>query len=124
MNRVDLIQLGGHVTNPEDQHTVVRDRGSKARHVRQDRLARVSDRTKWRAKLEESWRPTTLAVVMRNEKSWSHLAHVADLAITSWWKSGSDMSFDLERVGNLANSVSTHRSSFFFCVLVKGGMEF
>ena len=52
MNRVDLVQPGGHVTNPADQYTVVRDRGGRARHVRQDRLATVSDRTKWRAKLE------------------------------------------------------------------------
>ena len=70
VNRVDLVQLGGHVTNPEDPYTVVRDRGGK---VRQDRLATVSDRTTWRAKMEESWRPTTLAMVMRNEKSPCHL---------------------------------------------------
>ena len=50
MSRVDLVQLGGHVTNPEDPYTVVRERGGKARHVRQDRLA--TDRTKWRRKLE------------------------------------------------------------------------
>ena len=80
MNRVDVVQLGGHVTNPEDPYTVVRDRGCKARHVRQNRLATVSDRTRWRAKLEESWRPTTLALVMRDRKSQSLLAYVADLA--------------------------------------------
>ena len=34
MNHVDLVQLGGHVTNPEAPYTVVRDRGGKARHVR------------------------------------------------------------------------------------------
>ena len=77
-----MVQLGGHVTNTENPNTVVRDRdrGGKAGHVRQDRLAAVSDRTRWRAKLEESWRPTTLALVMRNEKSRSLLAYVADLA--------------------------------------------
>ena len=72
MNHVHLVQLGGHVMNPEDPYTVV--------HVRQDRLATVSDRTKWRAKLEESWRPTTVALFMRNEKPRSHLVNVADLA--------------------------------------------
>ena len=30
MNRVDLVQLGGHVTNPEDPYTVVRDRGGNS----------------------------------------------------------------------------------------------
>ena len=77
MNRVDLVQLGGHVTNLEDPYTEVRNRGCKARHVPQDRLATVSDRTKWRAKLEGSWRPTTLALVMRNKRSRSLLAGVA-----------------------------------------------
>ena len=52
----------------------------EARHVTCQRLARVSDRTIWRAKLKESWRPTTLALVIRNEKSRSLLAYVADLA--------------------------------------------
>ena len=63
MNRVDLVQLGGHVTNPEDPYTVVRDRGCKARHVQKDRLAV----------------PTTLALVTRNKKSRPLLAYVADL---------------------------------------------
>ena len=45
MKRVDVVQLGGHVTNPDDPYTVVRDRGGKARHVRQEKLATVSDRT-------------------------------------------------------------------------------
>ena len=65
------------VTNPEDPYTEVRNRGCKARHVPQERLATVSDRTKWRAKLEESWRPTALALVMRNKRSRSLLAGVA-----------------------------------------------
>ena len=38
-------------------YTVVGDRGGKTRRMRQDRLARVSDRTKWQAKLEEPWDP-------------------------------------------------------------------
>ena len=42
MNRVDLVQLGGQVTNPEDPYTAVSNRGCKARHVRQNRLATVS----------------------------------------------------------------------------------
>ena len=77
INRVYWAQLGGRVTNPEDPFTVVSDRGGKARHVRQGRLVTVSDRTEWRATLEESWIPTTLALVMRNEKSRSHLAYLA-----------------------------------------------
>ena len=67
------------MTNPDDPYTVVRDRGGKARHVRQEKLATVSDRTKRRAKLEESWRPTILALVMLNDKPRPHLAYVADL---------------------------------------------
>ena len=80
MNRVDLVQLGGQVPNLKDPHTTVRRRGCKTRHVRQNRLAAVSDRTKWRAKLEESWRPTTLALIVQDKKSQSFLAYVADLA--------------------------------------------
>ena len=38
------------------------------------------ERTRWRAKLEESWRPTTLALVVQDKKSQSLLAYVADLA--------------------------------------------
>ena len=47
----------------------------EARHVTCDRIElSVSDRTKWRAKLEQSRTPTTVALVMRNEKSRFHLA--------------------------------------------------
>ena len=78
MNRLDLVQHGGQVPNPKDPYTAVRRRGCKTRHVRPNRLATVSDRTKWRAILEESWRPTTLALVEQDKKSL--LAHVAYLA--------------------------------------------
>ena len=57
-NRVDLVQLRGHVTNPEDPYTIVRDRGCKARRERQGMLGTVSDRTR---------RPTTLTLVIRNK---------------------------------------------------------
>ena len=70
-NRVDLLQLGGQVTNPKDWNTAVKLRGHKRRHVQQHRLATVSDRARWRATLEESWRPMTLAVIMQNKKSQS-----------------------------------------------------
>ena len=63
-NRVDLVQFGGHVTKPEDPNTTLRNRGSRARHVRQHRLLTATEPTKWRAKLEEAWRPTTPALVM------------------------------------------------------------
>ena len=75
-NRVDLVQFGGQVTNPEDRDTAVRLRGYKTQHVQQHRLATVSDRARWR----ESWRPITLALVVQNKKSQSLLAYVADLA--------------------------------------------
>ena len=38
MNRVDMVQLGGYVTNSEDPYSVVRDPGCNARHVRQDQI--------------------------------------------------------------------------------------
>ena len=79
-NRVDLEQLGGQVTNPEDRDTAIKRRGYKTRYVQQHRLATVSDRARWRAKLEESWRPITLALDLQNKKPQSLLAYVADLA--------------------------------------------
>ena len=79
-NRVDLVQVGGHVTSPEDRDTAVRRRGYKTRHIQQHRLPTVSDRARWRAKLEECWRPITLELVVPNKKSQSLLAYVADLA--------------------------------------------
>ena len=79
-NRFELVQVGGQVTNPEDRHTAVRLRGYKTRHVQQHRLATVSDRARWRAKLEECWRPITLELVVQSKKSQSLLAYVADLA--------------------------------------------
>ena len=80
MNRVDLVQLGGQVPNQTDPYTALRRRGRKTRHVQQNRLATVSNRTKWQSRLEESWRPTTLALVVQDKKPQSLLAHVADLA--------------------------------------------
>ena len=79
-NRVDLVQLGGQMTNPKDWNTAVKLRGHKRRHVQQHRLATVSDGARWRATLEESWRPMTLAVIVQNKKSQSLLAYAADLA--------------------------------------------
>ena len=89
MNRVDLVQLGEQVPNPKDPYAAVRRRGCKTRHVRQNRIARVSDRTKWRARLEESGRPTTLASVVQDKKSQSLLAYVADLAHDQHRRGGS-----------------------------------
>ena len=63
-NRVDLVQHGGQVTNPKDRNTAVKPRGYKIRHVQQHRFATASDRARWRAKLEESWRPMALAVIV------------------------------------------------------------
>ena len=34
-NRVDLVQLGGQMTNPKDWNTAVKRRGYKIRHVQQ-----------------------------------------------------------------------------------------
>ena len=44
------------------------------------KLATVSDRARWRAKLEECWRPITLELVAQDKNSQSLLAYVADLA--------------------------------------------
>ena len=79
-NRLDLVQLGGEGSNSEDRDTAVKRLGYKTRYVQQHRLATVSDRARWRAKLEESWRPVTLAVIVQNKKSQSLLAYVSDLA--------------------------------------------
>ena len=79
-NRVDLVQLGGQMTNPKDWNTTVKLPVQRRRHVQQHRLATVSDRARWRATLEESWRPMTLAVIVQNKKSQSLLAYAADLA--------------------------------------------
>ena len=45
-NRVDSVQLGGQVTNPEDRDTAVKLRGYRTRYVQQHRLAAVSDRAR------------------------------------------------------------------------------
>ena len=74
------IRVDGQMTNPKDWNTAVKRRGYKIRHVQQHRLATVSDRARWRAKLEESWTPVTLAVNVQNKKSQSLLAYVSDLA--------------------------------------------
>ena len=87
-NRVDLVQLGGQMTNPKDKNTAVKLRGYKILHVQQHRLATVSDRARWRATLEESWRPMTLAVIVQNKKSQSLLAYVADLALDQHRRGG------------------------------------
>ena len=68
------------MTNPKDWNTAVKLRGYKIRHVQQHRLATVTDRARWRTKLEESWRPVTLAVIVQNKKSQSLLAYVSDFA--------------------------------------------
>ena len=104
-NRVDMVQLGSLVTSPEDRDTAVRLRGYKTRHAQQHRLATVLDRARWRAKLQEFWRPTTLALVVQNKKSQSLLAYgLGSGPASSWWKSVSDVSMELERIDNLANS--------------------
>ena len=72
-NRVDLVQVGGQVT-------AVRPRGYQIRHVPQHKLAKVSDRAMWRAKMEECWRQITLELVIQDRKPQSLLAYVADLA--------------------------------------------
>ena len=77
LNSAHLVQVGGHVTNPEDRDTAVRLRGYKTRHVQQHGLATVSDRARWRAKLEECWRPIALELVV-HKKSQSQA--YADLA--------------------------------------------
>ena len=53
--------------NPKDRNTAVKLRGYKIRRVQQHRFATVSDRARWRAKLEEFWRPMTLAMIVQNK---------------------------------------------------------
>ena len=96
----ETVLTWGQVMNPEDRYTAVKRRGYKARYAQQHRLATVTDRAKWRAKLEESWRPITLALVVQNKKSQS----LRDQA-SSWWKSIYDVSMALERVDDLADSI-------------------
>ena len=109
-NRVDLVQLGGQVTNPEDRNTAVKLRGYKTRHVQQQhRLATVSGRAKWRAKLEECLETDYSGVlVVQNKKSQSLLAYVADLARDQHRRGGRvflTFPWKWERADDLANSI-------------------
>ena len=97
---------------PEDRDTVVRLRGYKTRHVQQHRLATVSDRPKWRAKLEECWRQEQQITIS------SGVCCRLGSGPSSWWKSVSDVSMDMERADDLANqSVISEAPLLFF---VKG----
>ena len=118
MNRVDLVQLDGQVPNLKDPNATVRRRGCKTRHVPQNRLATVTDRTTWRARLEESWKPTTLALVVQGQEitiSSGTCCRSGSGPASSWWKSVSGVSLELERVDDLANSVCAQCSSFLVC---------
>ena len=81
-NRVDLVQVGGQVTNPEDRDTAVRLRGYKTRHVQQHRLptsVRLSEVASKAGRVLE----TDYSRVGRAEQSL--LAYVADLAFPWKW---------------------------------------
>ena len=88
-NRVDLVQLGGQVTNPEDRDTAFKRRGYKTRYAQQHRLATVSDRARWRAKLEECWRPITRVGRAEQEITISSgvCCRFGSGSASSWWKS-------------------------------------
>ena len=73
-NRVDLVQLGGQVTNPEDRYTGVKHRGYKTRHVQQHRLEQCQVERGGEQSWKNPWRPITLALVVQNKKSQSLLA--------------------------------------------------
>ena len=102
-NRVDL----GQVTNPEGRDTAVRLRGHKKRHAQQHRLATVRSievASKAGRVLE-----TDHSRVSRAEQEITISSDVCcklgSGPASSWWKSVSDVSMELERVDDLANSI-------------------
>ena len=105
MNRVDLVQLGGQVPNPKDRYTAVRRRGCKTRNVRQNRFATVSDRTKRRARLEETHHSGVGRAGQEITISSGVCCRSGSGPASSWWKNVSGVSFELERADDPANSV-------------------
>ena len=85
MNRVDLAQLCGHVPNLKYPYTAVRRRGCKTRHARQNRLAIVSDRTTWRARLKSLGDPPLWRWSCRT-RNQSLLAYVLDSDVWKLWR--------------------------------------
>ena len=80
-NGVDLEQLGQN-TNPKDWNTSCQTswKQNTSRATTQTCNSVRSSEVATKAKLEESWRPVTLAMIVQNKKSQSLLAYVTDLA--------------------------------------------
>ena len=89
MNRVDLVQLGRHVTNPQDPYTVVRDRGCKARHVKSVHSSQIEQGG------EQHWKNPGDPPLWRG--SYGIQSHGLFWHMLQIW-----------RVTSLANSVSAH----------------
>ena len=106
-NRVDLVQLGGQVTNQEDRDTTVRLRGYKTRHVQQHRHATVSDRAEVASKAGRVLETDHSRVSAEQEITISSgvCCRLGSGPASSWWKSVCDASMELERVDDLANSI-------------------
>ena len=104
----DLVQVGGQVTDPEDRDTAVRLRGYKIRHVQPHRLAnsvRSSEVVSKAGRVLE----TDYSQVGRAEQeitiSSGVCCRLGSGPASSWWKSVSDVSMEMERADDLANSI-------------------
>ena len=109
MNRVDSVQLGGQVQNPKDPYTVVRRRGGRTRHVRQNRLVNVSGSDEVASKTGRVLETHHFSVSRAEQEITIPSGVCCRLGsgpASSWWKSVSDVSLELERVDDLANSIS------------------
>ena len=107
-NRVDLVQVGGQVTNPEDRDTAVRLRGFKTRHVQQTQTCNSFRSSKVASKTGRVLE-TDHSRVGRAEQeiiiSSGVCCRRGSGPASSWWKSVSDVSMEMERADDLANSI-------------------
>ena len=106
-NRVDWVQVGDQVTNPDHRDTAVRLRGYKIRHVQQHSLnsLRLSEVASKAGRVLE----TDYSRVSRAEQeitiSSGLCCRLGSGPASSWWKSVSDVSLEMERADELANSI-------------------
>ena len=117
-NRVDLVQLGGQMTNPKDWNTTVKLPVHK-------KTSRTTTQT--RNSVRSSKVASNAGRVLETNDSCGDRAEqeitisscvccrLGSGSASSWWESVSDDSVELERVDHLANSVSAYGSSFPVC---------
>ena len=115
MNRVDLVELGGQVSNPKDPYTAVTRRGGRTRHVRQNRLATVSEVASKTGRVLKTHHSGGDRAEQEIAISSGVCCRLGSGSASSWSKTVSDVSVELERVDHLANSVSAYRGSFPVC---------